>query len=150
MNDIGFTHIALEVNSVMESVEFYEKYASFKLIHGRKDSKRNEYVAWLSDGITPFVLVIWNSNKPTPILGPKSHLGVGVKSRELVDQLITQAKCEGYHTSDAIDAGGVIGYFATITDPSGHQLEISYGQNIQKTFKARSTSKVNFIEVGEE
>ncbi|MBL8151857.1 MAG: VOC family protein [Blastocatellia bacterium] len=127
--DIGLTHIALAVKDIDRSIAFYEKYANLKLIHRRMDENLND-VAWISDLVRPFVIVLVKvSSTITPLLAI-SHLGVACKSREEVDRLIEEARKDNILLEGPIDHTPPVGYIAFISDPDGHTLEISFGQEI--------------------
>ncbi|OTG81859.1 bleomycin resistance protein [Acinetobacter sp. ANC 4558] len=132
-NDIGLTHVALAAKNIDLSIDFYRRYANMHIMHERIDKEIDKRVVWLSDKTRPFVLVLVQSQNPTPILGPFAHLGVGCKDQAEVDQLCAQAKTEGILAKDATDSGYPVGYWAFIHDPDGHILEISYGQEIGLT-----------------
>lgn len=134
-NDIGFTHIALSASNIDASIQFYSRYANMTAVHERIDADSGIRVVWLSDKTRPFVLVLIQSEHPTPILGPFAHLGVGCASRNEVDKLCDQARKEGILAKEPVDSGYPIGYWAFISDPDGHTLELSYGQEIGFTIE---------------
>ncbi|MCC5903656.1 MAG: VOC family protein [Halomonas sp.] len=131
--DVGFTHIALSSSNLDKSIDFYQRYAHMSVVHERIDKEIDKRVVWLSDKTRPFVLVLVQSSKPVPILGPFAHLGVGCSSKSKVDHLCDQARREGILSKEATDSGDPVGYWAFINDPDGHILEISYGQEIGLT-----------------
>ena len=108
-------------------------------------------VAWVSDRTRPFVIVMIEvpSIVPRPLLRaanalvrmlvPFEHYGVGCASREDVDRLCAEAKAEGCLSRGPTDAGPPVGYWAFLTDPDGHTLELSHGQEVGLTVEqARS------------
>ncbi len=130
-NDLGATHIALPVIDVDRSVEFYARYAGMKIVHRRVDATTKNVVAWISDLTRPFVVVLIQAPMVTDGLkGFWAHLGVGVASREEVDRRCAQATAEGRAVIGPTDSGYPVGYWAYIIDPDGHNLEISYGQEV--------------------
>ena len=143
MSDVGFTHVALLVGDLDASVAFYAKYARMEIVHQRTDA--NSRVAWVSDRTRPFVIVLievptmvprpllrW-ANTLVRMLVPFEHMGVGCPSREEVDRLCAEAKAEGRLSRGPQDAGPPVGYWAFVTDPDGHTLELSYGQEVGLT-----------------
>jgi catechol 2,3-dioxygenase-like lactoylglutathione lyase family enzyme len=136
MSDLGFTHVALSVRNLAESLAFYSNYARMRLLHQRIDADSGIAVAWMTDGTRPFVIVLaqWPEPRDLP-LGPFGHLGVGCESREEVDRLCDQARAEGRLRSGPTDTGYPVGYWAYIADPDGNNLEISYGQEIGLTIE---------------
>ena len=129
MIDQGLTHVALTVRDLDASIDFYATYANFQVVHRRSDHEGSE-VAWISDLTRPFVIVLIQVPDPTHALGGYNHLGVGVASREAVDQLAAKARDEGCLQMGPVDYGYPVGYWAFIRDPDGHQLEVSHGQEV--------------------
>jgi catechol 2,3-dioxygenase-like lactoylglutathione lyase family enzyme len=129
--DLGATHVALPVADVDRSVEFYARYADMKVVHRRVDPATGSVVAWISDQTRPFVVVLIQAPAVTDGLrGFWAHLGVGVASRAEVDRRCGQAAAEGRTVIGPTDSGHPVGYWAYIVDPDGHNLEISYGQEV--------------------
>ena len=143
MSDVGLTHVALLVGDLDASVAFYSKYARMEIVHQRADG--HSRVAWVSDRTRPFVIVLIEvpSMIPRPLLRlatgllrmvvPFEHMGVGCASREDLDRLCDQAKADGCLSRGPKDAGPPVGYWAFLTDPDGHTLELSYGQEVGLT-----------------
>jgi len=136
--DLGATHVALPVVDVDRSVEFYSRYAAMKVVHRRVDAATGNVVAWVSDLTRPFVVVLIQSAVVSDGLkGFFCHLGVGVKSREEVDRLCAEGTAEGRTVIGPVDSGYPVGYWAYIVDPDGHNLEISYGQEVGFTVESK-------------
>jgi hypothetical protein len=87
-------------------------------------------VVWLSDLTRPFVVVLIEADPLSPALGGFNHLGVGVDSRAEVDRLVERAASEGREVLGPNDHGYPVGYWALVVDPDGHNLELSYGQEV--------------------
>jgi hypothetical protein len=62
-----------------------------------------------------------------------SHLGVGCESGAEVDRLCALARAEGRSCMGPVDSGYPVGYWAFIVDPDGHNLELSFGQEVGLT-----------------
>ena len=133
MSDLGLTHIALPVADVEASVAFYSKYARMSVVHRRKDSESEGEVVWVSDRTRPFVIVLIGVGRVEHPLRPWAHLGVGCESREEVDRLCGEAKAEGSLLMGPTDSGYPVGYWALLSDPDGHTLELSFGQEVGLT-----------------
>lgn len=130
MADLGLTHVALPVADIEASVAFYAKYAAMQVVHRRTDPSAGNTVVWLSDGTRPFAIVLIEAREVRSPLLPIAHLGVGCASRAEVDRLVEEAKAEGRPTIGPIDAPYPVGYFALISDPDQHTLELSHGQEV--------------------
>lgn len=130
MADLGLTHVALPVTNVEASVAFYAKYAGMKVVHRRSDPATGNTVVWLSDGTRPFAIVLIEAREVRSPLVPIAHLGVGCASRAEVDRLVAAAKAEGRPTWGPIDAPYPVGYYALVSDPDEHTLELSHGQEV--------------------
>jgi catechol 2,3-dioxygenase-like lactoylglutathione lyase family enzyme len=149
VSDVGFTHVALLVGSLDASVDFYAKYARMEVVHRR--SEGSSRVAWVSDRTRPFVIVLIEvpsavprpllrlANRLVRLLAPFEHMGVGCESRDEVDRLCAQARADGCLSRGPTDYGPPVGYWAFLTDPDGHTIELSHGQEVGLTVeRARS------------
>jgi catechol 2,3-dioxygenase-like lactoylglutathione lyase family enzyme len=132
-HDIGLTHVALLVTKPDASIAFYHKYAAMEVVHRRIEEENHRTVAWLSDRTRPFVIVLIEADKVDLPLQPLAHLGVGCRDRDEVDRLCREAVIDGCLHSGPTDSGYPVGYWAFLSDPDGHTLEISYGQEIALT-----------------
>lgn len=143
MPDIGLTHIALPITRAAESIAFYQRYARMQVVHRRSDKETGRSVLWLSDKTRPFVLVLVEQDTVERPLGPFAHLGVACESRAEIDRLCALAKAEGCLRLGPEDSGPPVGYWAFLSDPDGHILEISFGQEVGLTVEeaAREENK---------
>lgn len=139
MSDLGFTHVALPVTDLDANLAFYERYARMKVVHRRQEEDGLE-VAWITDETRPFVIVLLQKPAVEHHLWSPAHLGVACESREEVDRLCTLARTEGCLTNGPADAGPPIGYWAFLTSPDRHILELSHGQEV--TFTVEQARKV--------
>jgi catechol 2,3-dioxygenase-like lactoylglutathione lyase family enzyme len=130
MADLGLTHVALPVTDVERSVAFYAKYAGMRVVHRRTDASVGSTVVWLGDGTRPFVIVLIETREVRSPLLPIAHLGVGCAARADVDRLVAEARAEGRPAIGPIEAPYPVGYYALISDPDDHTLELSYGQEV--------------------
>ncbi|MBS1106414.1 MAG: lactoylglutathione lyase-like lyase [Deltaproteobacteria bacterium] len=134
--DVGATHVALTVADLDASIAFYARYAGMKVVHERKETTR---VAWISDLTRPFVLVLIEVPRVSFLLAGFNHIGVGCASRDEVDRLAAQARKDGCLALGPTDSGYPVGYWAFLRDPDGHQLEISFGQEVGIAVQAASS-----------
>jgi catechol 2,3-dioxygenase-like lactoylglutathione lyase family enzyme len=132
--DSGVTHVALPVTDLTASLEFYEQFAAMQVVHRRTDATSGTSVAWISDRTRPFVIVLIEVPSLDARLGGTfCHVGMGVARREDVDRLCEIARAEGRTVVGPIDSGPPVGYWAYLVDPDGHNLEVSYGQEVGLT-----------------
>jgi catechol 2,3-dioxygenase-like lactoylglutathione lyase family enzyme len=132
--DVGLTHVALPVADVERSIAFYAAYANMRVVHRRRDDEHGTSVVWLSDLTRPFVVVLIESPQVDQGLrGTWCHLGVGVASRAELERRCAAAHAEGRPVMGPIDSGYPVGYWAYVVDPDGHNLELSFGQEVGLT-----------------
>ena len=144
--DTGFSHVALPIADADRSIDFYARYAGMQVVHRRTEPAGDgnggdgstASVVWLSDLTRPFVVVLIET-EVTHRLGGFAHLGIGCTSRDHVDRLCALAHDEGRRVSGPYDSGPPVGYWAIITDPDGHNLELSYGQEVGFTVEQHRT-----------
>ncbi len=131
MPDLGLTHVALPVTSLDRSIAFYAKYAKMTVVHRRPlASDPGLDIAWLSDRTRPFVVVLAEAASVDRPLGPFAHLGVACADRDEVDRLCDLARLERCLREEPRETGGPAGYLAMLSDPDGHTLELSFGQEV--------------------
>jgi catechol 2,3-dioxygenase-like lactoylglutathione lyase family enzyme len=143
--DHGITLVALPVSDLSASLDFYERFARMQVVHQRTDTDSGTSVAWISDLTRPFVLVLieapgLDDAAEGRLGGVYCHVGLGVASREDVDDLCVRARAEQRTVTGPIDSGPPVGYWAYIVDPDGHNLEISFGQEVGLTVDAATHS----------
>jgi len=103
------------------------------VVHQRKDATTGLGVVWLSDRTRPFVIVLVQVANVERPLAPLAHLGVGCPTRDEVDRLCGEARSQGALRLGPIDSGYPVGYWAFLSDPDGHTLELSFGQEVGLT-----------------
>lgn len=129
-SEIGFSHVALQVSDLDRSIAFYERWAGLKLVDRLEDPNTGAKAARLGDEHSSFVVALVQGPQPVEHrLAGLGHLGVGCIDREEVDRACVEAERDGCLRRGPIDSGYPLGYWAFLTDPDGHQLELSYGQN---------------------
>jgi len=134
--DLGFTHVALPVSDLDRSIAFYQRYAGFEVVHRRTDAEQGLPVAWLTDGLRPFVLVLVQHAVDGRLSG-FAHLGVALESPAAVDLRCAEARLEGLAVQGPWDSPPPVGYWAFLEDPDGNHLELSYGQEVGLTLAGR-------------
>ena len=135
---VGLTHVALEVTDLGRSIEFYVRYAKMEVVHRRAQTTNPEMeIAWLSDRTRPFVVVLMEANLVDRPLGPFAHLGVACSTRAELEKQCALASAEGRLREPLRETGGPAGCLAMLSDPDGHTLELSYGQEVGIAVESR-------------
>ena len=126
--DRGLSHIALTVRDVDLSIDFYREFADFEVVHRR--GARGHRVVWLSDLHRPFAVVLVESATDDVRLGGIAHLGIACANRADVDRRCDRARRAGCLQREPEDGGSPVGYWALLRDPDGHNVELSFGQEV--------------------
>jgi catechol 2,3-dioxygenase-like lactoylglutathione lyase family enzyme len=125
----AFTHCALHVADLDQSIAFYESYCGLKIVkeHGEGKSR----VVWLASpgAEDKFVLVLLGGGaKREQDEEDMTHYGFGVAAREDIDEIAARAREEGrLHWAPRAYAPPT-GYLCGVKDPTGYIVEFSYGQ----------------------
>jgi catechol 2,3-dioxygenase-like lactoylglutathione lyase family enzyme len=125
----AFTHCALHVRDLDQSIAFYRSYCGLEVIkeHGEGSGR----TVWLA---TPgaednFVLVLLGGGpERAQTEDDMTHYGFGVPSREDVDWIAERARREGCLHWEPRDYPPPTGYLCAVKDPSGYVIEFSHGQ----------------------
>lgn len=142
--DSLWTHIALPVRSLDDTMAFYDKYTTLENIHERQDPETNLRSVWLAnpgdktEQAARFVLVLIEGSLPKQITGDIeeeygfltsiSHLGISLNTRDEVDQIAAMAEEEGILVLGPMYRNDVVGYICLIRDPDGNNIEFSVEQ----------------------
>ena len=128
---IKFTHVALLVNDVDQTADFYIKYCGLKVISRRMDPNTGYRVIWLGEDLK-FVIVAFESEKKPmqSVVKPLSHLGFTLQSKEEVDKISEVAKKEGILNYGPVYIDADVGYICEILDPDRNSVEFSFGQKL--------------------
>ena len=126
-----FTHIALLVEDVDRTADFYIKYCDLKVLHRRLDPNTGYRSIWLGKELN-FVIVAFESEKKPiqSIVKPLSHLGFSLSTKEEVDKIAEIAKQDGLLNYGPVYFDEVVGYICEILDPDKNSVEFSFGQKL--------------------
>jgi len=126
---VAFTHCALQVADLDESIAFYGRYCGMEIVkeHGEGAAR----VVWLaSPGASGrFVLVLLGGGtlrEQAP--DDMTHYGFGVPARGDVDRIAAMAKADGRLHWEPREYAPPTGYLCGVKDPTGYIVEFSYGQ----------------------
>lgn len=128
---IKFTHVALLINDVDKTADFYMKYCNLKVFSRRIDPNTGCRVIWLGEDLK-FVIVAFESEKKPmqSLVKPMSHLGFSLDSKDEVDKISEIAKEEGILNYGPVYIDADVGYICEILDPDRNSVEFSFGQNL--------------------
>lgn len=141
-----WTHLALRVDDIDATIEFYTSMSPLELIDRREDDQG--YGAWLGmPGATnnPFILVVAQffegsdpfAGAPKEVLGPFAHLGIELPTKEAVDEVAARAAEQDRLAMPATMMPSPIGYICMVRDPDGNMLEFSWDQGVFATLRER-------------
>jgi len=123
-----FTHCALHVRDLDESIAFYESYCGLRIVkeHG-KAKERTVWMAHAEEGA--FVLVLLGGGgERAQDTGDMTHYGFAVASRAEVERVAERGRREGRLFWELQEFPPPTGYLCAVRDPSGYIIEFSYGQ----------------------
>lgn len=134
-----WTHIALRVGDVEESIAWYERFTPLRVL--RRSSDDFGVGVWLADpadSSQPFVLGLSQFDPtsdpfgfaPPTVLGPYAHLGFELERRQDVDTAAEMARADGTLTIPPTQMPAPIGYICFVEDPDGNTVEFSYDQGM--------------------
>src|SRR5258706_5714605 len=143
-----WTHIALPVHDVDESIEWYRKYTPLELVDRREDA--DGIGAWLGHADnpdSPFVLVLVSFYRDQdkgaqPTMAPFAHIGIEMPSRDDVVRIAEMAKTDGCLHWPPTDLPEPVGFICAVTDPDGNVIEISHNQGVYDKVREVARSKV--------
>ena len=139
-----WTHVALPVRNLDETLAFYAKYTTLENIHERSDPETGLRSVWLAnpgdktEAAARFVLVLIEGSLPKQITGDIeeeygfltsiAHLGISLNTRDEIDQIAAMAEEEGILVLGPMYRNEVVGYICLIKDPDGNNVEFSVEQ----------------------
>ena len=125
------THVALLVNNVDKTADFYIKYCSLKVVERRVDLNTGYRAIWLGQNLNFVIVAFEGDKKPVQsIVKPLSHLGFSLSSREEVDKIAEIAKLDGLLNYGPVYIDEDVGYICEILDPDKNSVEFSFGQKL--------------------
>ena len=134
--DARWTHIALPVQDIEASLEWYQKFTPLQLLDKRSDDMG--HAVWLGHDDqpdSPFILVLAQlfsdeGQGPMGVMRPFAHIGIEVPERGRVDEIAAEAEEAGCLWWTPRDMPPPIGYICALHDPDGNVIEISHDQGV--------------------
>lgn len=125
-----WTHFTLPVSDLDGSIGFFTSVCGLSIVRDRR--LEGGSTVWLgprpSEGQDPdFVLVISKGDVREPL----DHFGFQCERREDVTAIARRAAESGDLVDGPTDAGGSVGYYAVVREPSGHLVEFTHGQPLR-------------------
>ncbi|MCB5425088.1 VOC family protein [Altererythrobacter sp. CC-YST694] len=135
-----WTHLALAVKSVDDTIAWYEKYTHLRVLRQREDEDgKNVWLADPNEKERAFVLVAGQffeghdpfAPKQHLPLGPFAHIGIELPTREAVDAVAELAREGGCLALGPMQFPKEdVGYICFLKDPDGNTIEFSYDQGV--------------------
>ena len=127
---VRWTHITITVGDLERSIDFYTNVCGLAVVRDRR--REGGGTVWLGPvpaaGEDPtFVLVIMKGE----VTDRLDHLGFQCESREQVEAVAAEAARRAILVHPPQDSGGAVGFWTTIRDPDGHQVEFTFGQPLK-------------------
>jgi lactoylglutathione lyase len=130
----AFTHCALHVRDLDQSIAFYRSYCGLEIVkeHGTGEGR----TVWLAapGAEERFVLVmLGGGEKHIQGEDDMTHYGFGVATREDVDKIAERGRKDGCLHWEPREYAPPTGYLCAVKDPTGYIIEFSYGQPLGPT-----------------
>lgn len=125
-----WTHFTLPVIDLAGSIGFFTEVCGLTVVRDRRtEGGRTVWVGPrpVPEGDPEFVVVLYEGEVREPL----DHFGFQCDSREEVAELAARASRTGALVSGPTDAGGSVGYYAIVREPSGHRVEFTFGQPLR-------------------
>ncbi len=123
------THIALHVDRLNESIEFYGDFCGMNVVHERTSGDKR--IVWMAEPgrEKEFIFVLMPGGRSVEQAHDDySHLGFALKSRAAVDAVAEKARAAGLLFWEPREEPYPVGYYCGVRDPSGAVVEFSHGQ----------------------
>lgn len=122
-----WTHFTVPLSNLQKSIAFFTGECKLEVVRDRRSEGGS--TVWLgpkpAEGKNPeFVLVAFEGEVREPL----DHFGFQCDTRAEIDDIAARAQADGTLVEGPTDAGGSVGYFVVVREPSGHHVEFTHGQ----------------------
>lgn len=130
LRTMRWTHFTLPVIDLAGSISFFTEVCGLTLVRDRRTEGGR--TVWVGPRPVPgtdpeFVVVLYEGEVREPL----DHFGFQCDSQQEVAELAARASRTGALVSGPTDAGGSVGYYAIVREPSGHLVEFTFGQPLR-------------------
>ena len=127
---VRWTHFTIPVTDMDGSLRFFTQVCDLAVVRDRRTEGGS--TVWIGPRPAPgqnpaFVVVLFEG----VVREPLDHFGFQCDRREEVTAIADRAREAGVLTEGPTDAGGSVGYYAVVREPSGHLVEFTFGQPLE-------------------
>lgn len=118
-------HFTLPLCNFRDSIAFFTGECGLSIVRDRRIEGGS--TVWLgpapAQGRDPeFVLVVFEGEVKEPL----DHFGFQCETRAEIEDIAVRARATGSLIEGPTDAGGSVGYFVVVREPSGHRVEFAF------------------------
>lgn len=124
----AFTHCAIHVADLQETVAFYERYCAMRVVRAHGTRERTVWMASPGQETTFVLVLISGGQRHERTSADMTHYGFAVADREAIDAIAARARAEARLVWEPMELAPPVGYLCGVEDPNGYVVEFSYGQ----------------------
>lgn len=125
-----WTHFTIQVSDIEGSIRFFRDVCGLSVVRDRRQEGGG--TVWIgpepASGEDPAFVVVLSRGE---VKEPLDHFGFQCRERAEVAAIAERARASGTLVEGPIDAGGSVGYYAMVREPSGHLVEFTHGQPLR-------------------
>jgi lactoylglutathione lyase len=127
---VRWTHFTIPVSDMDGSVRFFSEVCGLAVVRDRRlEGGRTVWVGPRpAAGRDPQFVVVLHEGAVAEAL---NHFGFQCDRKEDVTVIAERAREAGTLVEGPTDAGGSVGYYAIVREPSGHLVEFTFGQPLE-------------------
>lgn len=125
-----WTHITIPLSDLDGSIRFFTQTCGLHVVRDRR--AEGGTTVWIGPkppaGEDPaFVIVAFAGSVKEPL----DHLGFQCEARAEIEEIAKRAAEDGSLLEGPNDAGGSVGHYVVVREPSGHHVEFTFGQPLR-------------------